>query len=69
MVMVPHIIDSPDDARRIHSRRMRERQEFIERYTAFKRRDLGSHINYRKTSGLLSAVTSRQSAKDEMPST
>lgn len=56
MVMVPHIIDSPDDARRIHSRRMQERQEFIERYTAFKRRDLGSHINYKKTSGLLSAV-------------
>jgi len=57
MVMVPHIIDSPDDARRIHSRRMRERQEFIERYTAFKRRDLGSHINYNKTSGLLSTVS------------
>ncbi len=57
MVMVPHIIDSPDDARRIHSRRMRERQEFIERYTAFERRDLGSHINYKKTSGLLSAVS------------
>lgn len=57
MVMVPHIIESPDDARRIHSRRTRERQEFIDRYTAFKRRDLGSHINYKKTSGLLSAVT------------
>ena len=56
MVMVPHIIESPDDARRIHTQRMRERQEFIERYTAFKRRDLGSHINYRKTAGLLSAV-------------
>ncbi len=56
MVMVPHIIESPDDARRIHTRRMKERQEFIERYTAFKRRDLGSPINYRKTSGLLTAV-------------
>ncbi len=56
MVMVPHIIESPDDARRIHTRRMRERQEFIERYTAFKRRDAASHVNYRKKSGLLSAV-------------
>ena len=56
MVMVPHLIESPDDARRIHTRRMRERQEFIERYTAFKRRDLGSHVNYRKTSGLLASV-------------
>lgn len=57
MVMVPHLIESPDDARRIHTRRMRERQEFIERYTAFKRRDLGSHVNYRKTSGLLASVS------------
>ena len=56
MVMVPHIIESPDDARRIHARRMKERQEFIERYTAFKRRDMGSHVNYRKTSGMLSSV-------------
>lgn len=56
MVMVPHLIESPDDARRIHTRRMRERQEFIERYTAFKRRDLGSHVNYRKTSGLLASI-------------
>lgn len=56
MVMVPHLIESPDDARRIHTRRMRERQEFIERYTAFKRRDLGAHVNYRKTSGLLASV-------------
>ncbi len=57
MVMVPHLIESPDDARRIHTRRMRERQEFIERYTAFKRRDLGSHVNYRKTSGLLASIS------------
>lgn len=66
MVMVPHIIESPDDARRIHARRMKERQEFIERYTAFKRRDMGSHINYRKTSGMLSAinVAAQRQARD-----
>ncbi len=56
MVMVPHLIESPADARRIHLRRMRERQEFIERYTAFERRGLDTHVNYRKKSGLLSAV-------------
>ena len=66
MVMVPHLIESPDDARRIHTRRMRERQEFIERYTVFRRRDLDSHLNYRKNSGLLASmnVAAKRQAKD-----
>jgi general secretion pathway protein D len=56
MVMVPHLIDSPEDARRIHAERLQERMDFIQQYTAFKRRDLDSHINYRKKSGLLASV-------------
>lgn len=56
MVMVPHFIDTPDDARRVHRRRMRERMEFLQRYTAFKRRDLSTHVNYRKKSGLLASI-------------
>lgn len=56
LVMVPHILDSPDDARRIHERRMAERLEFLERSTAFKRRDLDTHVNYRRKSGLLAAI-------------
>lgn len=56
MVLVPHILETPDDARRIHERRMRERLEFLERETAFKRRDLSTNVNYRKKSGLLANV-------------
>lgn len=56
MVMVPHLVDSPDDARRVLARRMQERMEFLQRYTAFERRDLDLHVNYRKKSGLLSAI-------------
>ncbi|MCR9160932.1 MAG: type II secretion system secretin GspD [Nannocystaceae bacterium] len=56
MILVPHILETPDDVRRIHERRMKERLEFLERNTAFKRRDLDININYRKKSGLLSAV-------------
>lgn len=56
MVLVPHILDTPDDARRIHERRMKERLEFLERETAFKRKDLSTNVNYRKKSGLLSEV-------------
>ena len=56
MILVPHILESPEDARRIHKRRMEERLEFLERYTAFKRRDLDTHVNYRRKSGLLATV-------------
>jgi general secretion pathway protein D len=56
MIMVPHVLNGPDDARRIHKRRMDERLEFLERQTAFKRRDLDTAINYSRKSGLLSAV-------------
>jgi general secretion pathway protein D len=56
MVLVPHILETPDDARRIHERRMKERMEFLERETAFKRKDLSTTVNYRKKSGLLAEV-------------
>lgn len=56
MVLVPHILETPDDARRIHKRRMEERLEFLERESAFERRDLSTSVNYRKKSGLLASV-------------
>lgn len=56
LVMIPHIIDSPDDVRRIHERRDRERIEFIERETNFRKRELKNNVNYRKKSGLLAAI-------------
>ncbi len=56
MILVPHILETPDDARRIHKRRMDERLEFIERFTAFKRRDLDTSVNYRKKAGLLATI-------------
>jgi general secretion pathway protein D len=56
MILVPHILETPEDARRIHTRRLQERLEFLERHTAFKRRDLDTHVNYGRKSGLLSSV-------------
>jgi len=56
LIMVPHIIDSPDDVRRIHERRDKERLEFIERETNFKRRELPTNVNYRKKAGILAAI-------------
>jgi general secretion pathway protein D len=56
MVLVPHILETPDDARRIHKRRMEERLEFLEHESQFKRKDLATSVNYRKKSGLLATV-------------
>ncbi len=56
MIIVPHIIETPDDIRRVFDRRTRERMEFLEQQTAFKRKDLPSNVNYRKKAGLLASV-------------
>jgi general secretion pathway protein D len=69
MVLVPHILETPDDARRIHKRRMEERLEFLERESAFKRKDLATSVNYRKKSGLLASVNQeagRMLVEDEL---
>ncbi len=69
MVLVPHILETPDDARRIHKRRMEERLEFLERESAFKRKDLATSVNYRKKSGLLASVNqeaARMMVEDEL---
>lgn len=61
VVLVPHVLESPDDARRIHERRLAERREFLERESAFEHRDLDAHIDYRHKSGLLAAVQAEAS--------
>ncbi|RMG97990.1 MAG: type II secretion system protein GspD [Deltaproteobacteria bacterium] len=55
MILVPHIITSPDDVRRIHARRTAERIEFLER-TSFKRREIATHVNYRNKRGLVASI-------------
>lgn len=68
VIMIPHIIDSPDDVRRIHERRDKERIEFIERETNFRKRELRNNVNYRKKAGLLAAVDkeARRMEQDEI---
>ncbi len=55
MILVPHIITSPDDVRRIHARRTAERIEFLER-TSFKKREVAPHVNYRNKRGLVATI-------------
>lgn len=56
IILIPHVVETADDIRRIHERRTRERYEFLERETSFKRRDLATNVNYRKKAGLLANV-------------
>lgn len=56
IVLIPHVVETADDIRRIHERRTRERMEFLERETGFKRRDLATNVNYRTKAGLLANV-------------
>lgn len=56
LILIPHIIDSPDDVRRIHERRDKERLEFLERETNFRRRELPNNVNYRKKGGMLASI-------------
>lgn len=56
VVMIPHILESPDDVRRIHARRDRERLDFIERETNFKKREIPRNVNFRKKAGVLATI-------------
>jgi general secretion pathway protein D len=56
IILVPHVVETADDIRRIHEQRTRERMEFLERETSFKRRELATNVNYRKKAGMLGHV-------------
>jgi general secretion pathway protein D len=62
IVLTPYIIRGPEDLRRIFERKEAERQEFCERFSAFKdRRADASNVDYRRKRGLLEEVN--QSAR------
>ncbi|NVB36711.1 type II secretion system secretin GspD [Pseudenhygromyxa sp. WMMC2535] len=56
IILVPHVVETADDIRRIHEQRTRERYEFLERETSFKRKDLDINVNYRSKAGLLANI-------------
>jgi general secretion pathway protein D len=54
--LTPYIIRSEEDFRHIYTRKMAERREFIERYTAFENRRVDPHLDWSRTSGVVSEV-------------
>jgi general secretion pathway protein D len=57
IVLTPYVIKDPNDLRRIFERKVRERREFLERYSAFHdERDYDAEIDYRRKRGLLEEI-------------
>jgi general secretion pathway protein D len=55
LILTPHVIDSQEDLRRVFARKMRERQEFIDRYFVFNA-DWQPPRDYAHASGLVEDI-------------
>jgi general secretion pathway protein D len=56
--LTPYIIRDSDDFRDIFYRKMAERREFIERWTAFEYHRVDPHIDWSRTKGVISEIDS-----------
>lgn len=54
--LTPYVIRDQSDLRRIFQRKIQQRKEFIERYTAFKDVDLDAVIDFRHKRGLIEEI-------------
>jgi general secretion pathway protein D len=58
LFLTPYIIRSPADLRFIYERKMRERQEFLDRYFVFGDREYEPPVDYSRTRGLIGEIIS-----------
>ncbi|HMI90367.1 MAG TPA: type II secretion system protein GspD, partial [Polyangiales bacterium] len=65
LFLTPYIIRSPADLRSIYERKMRERQEFIDRYFVFGDPDYEPPMDYSRTRGLISEIILELKLLDE----
>lgn len=63
--LTPYIIRKEEDFRYIFNRKMAERREFIERWTAFDGRRVNPHLDWSRTSGVISEVNRVVSQAEE----
>jgi general secretion pathway protein D len=54
--LTPYIVRGPDDFREIFNRKMAERREFIERYTAFEYHRYDPHLDWSRTNGAVAVI-------------
>lgn len=65
LFITPYIIRSPDDLRAIFERKMRERQEFLDRYFVFGDHDYEPVLDFSRTRGLVLEIFNELEAIDE----
>ncbi|MET0389314.1 MAG: type II secretion system secretin GspD, partial [Polyangiales bacterium] len=65
LFLTPYIIRSPADLRAIYERKMRERQEFVDRYFVFSNSEYEAPIDYSRTRGLLGEILKELANLDE----
>jgi general secretion pathway protein D len=56
LFLTPYVIRSPADLRTIYERKMRERQEFVDRYFVFSDAEYEAPVDYSRTRGLLGEI-------------
>lgn len=64
LFLTPYILRSPADLRAIYERKMRERQEFIDRYFVFSDSEYDVPVDYSRTRGLLGEILSELMQQD-----
>ncbi len=62
IILTAYIVKDIGDFRRIFEKKMEERREFVERYTAFQHEDLEQEIDYNRKRGMLEEIN--QSARE-----
>ncbi len=65
LFITPYIIRSPEDLRAIFERKMRERQEFLDRYFVFGDHDYEPVLDFSRTRGLVLEIFNELQAIDE----
>ncbi|MDW8245414.1 MAG: type II secretion system secretin GspD [Sandaracinaceae bacterium] len=65
LFLTPYIIRSPEDLRAIFERRIRERQEFLDRYFVFGAHDYRPAIDHSRTRGIVLEIANKLKEIDE----
>lgn len=64
LILTPYIVRSPEDLKQVFERKMRERQEFLDRYFVFNDIDYEPPIDYSRTRGLLAEISNEMRSVD-----
>ena len=65
LILTPYIVRDASDLRAVFERKMRERQEFLDRYLVFGEREYEPPLDYSRTRGLVSEIANEMREVEE----